>query len=69
MIMLNNMPLKIIINKKSEDVESYDLRFFICISYFSNNGSHDFLLFQSSFNTFAIPPVDVTETIVEWESK
>ena len=37
-------------------------------SYFSNNGSQNYLIFQQTFDIFARPTGD-TELFVEWKSK
>ena len=41
---------------------------FIGKSYFSDNGSQNFLIFQAIFNTFIIL-VRIANTVIEWESK
>ena len=41
---------------------------FICQSYFSNDGSQNFLKFQPILNSLAMP-TGLTETIVAWEPK
>ena len=44
------------------------LSLFIGQSYFINEGSQNFLIFQPILNTFTMP-AGLTETIVAWESK
>ena len=46
----------------------HDSSLFIGQSYFFNDGSQCFLLFQPTFNTFTML-AGIAETIVEWESK
>ena len=48
-------------------LQAYDLCFLIGKSYFSNDESENYLIFQSNFNTFK--QLTGTEIIVAWESK
>ena len=48
-------------------LQAYDLCFLIGKSYFSNDESKNYLIFQSIVNTFK--RLTGTETIVAWESK
>ena len=54
--------------KKIGKLEAYDLSLFICQSYFSNDGSQNFLKSQPILNSLTMP-TGLTETIVAWEPK
>ena len=49
-------------------LQTFDSSFFIDQSYFINDASQKFLIFQPTFKTFEMP-VGLTDIIVEWESK
>ena len=42
---------------KTENLQTYDTTLFIGQSYFCNDGSQNFLIFQPNFNTFTTPLV------------
>ena len=54
--------------KKLQTFANIWLSFLIGKSYFSIEGSQNFLIFQPILNTFTMP-IGLTETIVTWESK
>ena len=54
--------------EKMEKFQILDLSYFIGKSYFNNDGSQNYLLFQPIYNTF-IRPTGHTETIITWNSK
>ena len=49
-------------------LQTYNLSLFIGQSYFFNDGSQNFFIFQPILNTFT-KPVGLTKTIVVWQSK
>ena len=53
---------------KKVKLQTYDLHFFIDQSYFNNDGSQNYLIFQTIYKTITTFSV-LTSTISEWESK
>ena len=70
--MVNKSDISGFINNSNLDkkikLQTYDSSLFIGQSYFINDGSHNFLIFQQNFSTFTII-AGLTETIVAWKSK
>ena len=53
--------------EKIEKLQTFHLSFFIGKSYFSDDGSQNFLMFQPFYKTSTMP-AGLTHTIKEWES-
>ena len=61
---MNNVLSKM---KKRQENYKHLICFFIGKSHISNDGSQNYLIFQTLFKTFTIPAA-IPDTITEWES-